>query len=112
MFCSVAIAASLGAVKGRVSDSEGASIKGARLLFHIDTSGRRNPAPTRDIVRETDAMGSFDVQLEPGFYDMCVMAKAFAPECRKILVSKEGKVQHDVRLNADPLVMKHLGDRF
>jgi hypothetical protein len=95
-----------------VSDSEGAAIEGAHLLFHIDTSGRTNPTPSLDIVRETDAMGSFDVQLEPGFYDVCVMAKAFTPECRKILVSKEKEVQHLVRLNANPLVMKHLGDTF
>lgn len=112
MCCSVAIAASFGTVKGRVSDSEGAAIKGAHVLFHLDTSGRTRPAPTSDIVRETDTMGTFDVQLEPGFYDVCVMAKAFTPKCRKILVSKDGKVQHDVRLNADPLVIKHLGDTF
>jgi len=112
MYCSVAIAGSLGMVKGRVSDSEGAAIKGAHLLFHLDTSGQTNPAQTSDIFRETDAVGNFDVQLEPGFYDVCVMAKAFTPECRKILVSKEERVQHDVRLNADPLVIKHLGDTF
>lgn len=110
--CSLAIAAPLGTVKGRVSDSEGAAIKGAYLLFHLDTSGRTKSAPTVDIVRETDAMGNFDVQLEPGFYDVCIMAKAFTPECRKILVSKKGNVQHDAHLNADPLVLKHLGDTF
>ena len=112
MYCSVAIAARLGTVKGRVSDSEGAAIKGAHLLFHLDGSGRTKSAPTSDVVLETDLMGSFGVQLEPGFYDVCIMAKAFTPECRKILVFKKGNVQHDAHLNADPLVLKHLGDTF
>lgn len=110
--CSAAFAASEGAIKGRVLDSEGASIKGAHLLFHPDLSGRLDPAPASDIVRETDAFGGYDVQVEPGFYDVCVMAKAFTPECRKIFVTKGEKVQHNVRLNADPLVVKHLGDTF
>jgi hypothetical protein len=65
-----------------------------------------------DIVRETDTTGQFDVQLEPGFYDVCVMAPAFTPQCGKILLTKEADIQHDVHLNADPLVIKHLGDRF
>jgi hypothetical protein len=112
MYCSVARAASLGTVKGRVSDSEGAAIKGAHVLFHLDSSGRTKVTPTLDVVRETDAMGNFDVQLEPGFYDVCIMAQAFTPECRKILVPKEGNVQHNADLNADPLVIKHLGDTF
>jgi hypothetical protein len=41
------------------------------------------------------------------------MATAFTAECRKILVTKEGgNTQHSARLNADPLVIKHLGDKF
>ena len=111
VYCSVAVAASMVTVKGRVSDSQGAAIKGAHLLFHLDTSGRANQAPVADIMRETDAKGNFNVQLESGFYDVCVMAKAFTPECRKILVSKKN-VQEDFRLNADPLVIRHLGDIF
>jgi hypothetical protein len=107
-----AVAEPSGTVKGRVSDSEGAAIKGAHLLFHMDASGRNKSAPSVDVVRETDTMGDFEVQLEPGFYDVCIMAKAFTPECRKILVSKEGHVHLDTHLKADPLVIKHLGDTF
>jgi len=112
LYCSVAVAAPVGTIQGRVSDSEGAAIKGAHVLFHLDTSGQTKSAPTVDIGRETDAMGHFDVQLEPGFYDVCIMATAFTPECRKILVSKERNTQHNARLKADPLVIKHLGDTF
>ena len=93
-----AVAEPSGTVKGRITDSEGAAIKGAHLLFHMDTSGRNNSAPSVDVVRETDTMGDFEVQLESGFYDVCIMAKAFTPECRKILVSKEGHVHLDTHL--------------
>jgi hypothetical protein len=113
LYCFVAVAAPVGTIQGRVSDSDGAAIKGAQILFHLDSSGQTKATPTVDIVRETDVMGHFDVQLEPGFYDVCIMATAFTPECRKILVSKNGgNTQHNARLNADPLVIKHLGDRF
>jgi len=107
-----ALAELSGTVKGRISDSEGAAIKGAHLLFHMDTSGRNKSVPSIDVVRETDTMGDFEVQLESGFYDVCIMAKAFTPECRKILVSKERRVDLDTHLKADPLVIKHLGDTF
>src|ERR1700758_5088082 len=77
LFSTVVLAAPSATVKGQVSDSEGAAIKGAHLLFPLDASGRTKSAPNVDVVRETDAMGHFDVQLEPGFYDVCIMAAAF-----------------------------------
>jgi hypothetical protein len=112
LFCFAATDVFPATVKGQVTDSEGAAIKGAHVLFHLDPSGRAKPATSVDAVRETSVAGYFEVQLDPGFYDVCVMATAFTPECGKILVSKQGDVGHDVRLNADPLVIKHLGDRF
>jgi len=110
--CSVATAASPRTIKGQVVDSEGAVIKGAHLLFHPDPSGQNKPAARSDVMRETDAAGRFDVQLEPGFYDVCVMATAFTPECKKVLVTNGGTIQHDAQLKADALVMQHLGDTF
>jgi Carboxypeptidase regulatory-like domain len=110
--CSAATAASLGTIKGRVSDSEGAAIKGAHVLFHPDPSGQGRWMSRPDVTRETDAVGRFDIQLEPGFYDICVMATAFTPECKKILVTNGSTLQHDIQLKADPLVVQHLGDRF
>src|SRR5262245_43511050 len=110
---SVPVAAAAGTIQGRVSDSAGAAIKGAHILFHLDSSGQTKSASTVAIVRETDAIGHFDVQLQPGFYDVCIMGTAFTPECRKLLVSKDGgHTQHNARLNSDPLVIKHLGDKF
>lgn len=110
--CSAATAASPGTVKGQVMDSEGAVVKGAHLLFHPDASGQTRPTIRADVMRESDASGRFEVQLEPGFYDVCVMAMAFTPECKKVLVVNGGTFQYDARLKADPLVMQHLGDKF
>jgi hypothetical protein len=113
MLCnSGVIAASLGTVKGQVGDSEGAIIKGAYLMFHRDPSGQSKPLARSDVIRETDGAGRFEVELEAGFYDVCVMAMAFTPQCRKVLVKDEEKVQYDVRMMADVLVMEHLGDKF
>lgn len=107
-----ATAASTGTVKGRVTDSEGAVINGAHLLFHPDPSGQSNPSSRSDVMRESDAMGRFEVHLEPGFYDVCVMATAFTAECKKVLVTSGKTIRHDAQLQADPLVMQHIGDTF
>jgi hypothetical protein len=111
--CSIFLRASpSGIVRGRVSDSEGAAIRGAHLLFHSDRSGRAIPAKRVDIMGEADEVGRFEIQLEPGFYDVCTMATAFTPECSKVLVQKQSVVEHNVHLEASPLVVKHLGDTF
>ena len=98
--------------RGASGGLRGAVIKGAHLLFHPDPSGQSKPAIRSDVMRETDAAGRFDVQLEPGFYDVCVMATAFTPQCRKVLVTNGGTIQHDAQMKADALVMQHLGDTF
>jgi hypothetical protein len=58
---SAGMAASLGTVKGRIVDSEGAVIKGAHLLFHPDSSGEAKPATRSDVMRESDGSGQFEV---------------------------------------------------
>lgn len=112
LFSSSATYAFSATVKGHITDSEGAAIKGAEVLFHLDPSGNAKPSPSVDVFRKTNATGGFEIQLTPGFYDVCIMATAFTPECSKILVNKENQTDHDVHLNASPLVIKHLGDRF
>ncbi len=98
------------ALKGRVTDSEGAAIQGAHLLFHLDPSGKTKSGLEVDVMRDTDAQGAFNVQLEPGFYDVCVMATAFTPQCTKVLLSSQGIAHQDFHLSADPLVLKHIAD--
>ena len=63
-----------GTVKGQVTDSgaRGAPISGAHAVFHYDPAGVMKPVEHPDITRETDPAGRFEVQLDPGFYDICV----------------------------------------
>lgn len=109
---SLAVAVSSGTITGSVMDSEGAIIKNAHLVFHRDFSGQNKPAAYPDVTRETDASGRFSVQLEPGFYDVCIMATAFAPECRKVLVTSGETREHNAQLKVDALIVQHLGDTF
>jgi hypothetical protein len=109
---SLVSAAPLGGIRGQITDSEGAVIAGAHLLIHPDGSGRIPAAKSTDVQLETDRMGRFGVQLEPGFYDVCVMANAFTPQCRKVLVTNDGVVEYRAHLTVDPLVVNSLGDRF
>ena len=111
-YSSAAAAASMETGTGRVSDSEGAAIQGAHLLFHSDPSGRSRPISRSDITQETDALGRFNVQLEPGFYDVCTMAAAFTPQCTKVLVSKRRVTSYNTRLSISTLVTRPLGDTF
>jgi hypothetical protein len=105
---------------GVVTDTERGAIEDAYLLFHPDPAGIGSKTDTRlEVSRKTDRAGHFEAELEPGFYDVCVMALAFTPQCRKILVegkpitdSVAGKpLNFDFKLKADPLISKHLGFR-
>ena len=112
LLCPAAIAGSSGTVSGHVSDSEGAAIKGVHLVIHWDGAGQRQAKRIPDVARETDATGSFEIELEPGFYDVCAMSMGFTPECKKVVVEPGQTTKYAARLKADPLVTKHLGDTF
>ncbi|HUL73281.1 MAG TPA: carboxypeptidase-like regulatory domain-containing protein [Vicinamibacterales bacterium] len=99
-------------VSGRVSDELGTAIKNAHVLFHYDPAGETKQVARPDVAVDTDVAGRFEIELEPGFYDVCIMATAFTPDCRKILVTSGRVVQHDAKLKVDPLVTRHIGDRF
>jgi hypothetical protein len=109
---SAAFAGARGSVHGKVNDSEGAAIKKAHVLFHPDASGRDHPESRSEVTCETNATGQFEVELEPGFYDVCVMATAFTPVCTKTLVTQGQPVNYDARLKADPLITQYFGDTF
>lgn len=100
------------AVHGRILDTEGAGIKGARVLFHADPAGEVPPLERADITRETDDEGLFDLEVAQGFYDVCVMATGFTPECKKIYATDGQSIRYDSRLRIDPLVVRVLGDKF
>ncbi len=103
-----AVAAS---VTGTVIDSEGAAIRKAQIVIRTDSSGRRGAVKRSDLILETDAKGHFTANLSPSFYDVCVMADAFSPNCQKLLIST-ASLTINIQLKADPEVMKRLGDVF
>lgn len=111
-FCSTSFASSAGFIKGTVSDSGGSAIKEAHVIFHADPAGRGRQKTVPDQSQDTDAMGQFNMELQPGFYDVCVMATAFAPVCKKVLVIDSKTSVHNVSLGPDPLVSEHLADTF
>lgn len=104
-----AIAANL---QGTVVDSEGAAIANAHVVVRADLSGRINRTRDPDKVIDTDAGGRFMLELQPGFYDVCVMADAFSPSCQKVQVTSDDVLKPRIPLKADPDVMKHIGDVF
>jgi len=84
----------------------------AHVIVHEDGSGRQAPRATVDVTLRSDERGRFSVPLEPGFYDVCIMAQAFTPDCRKVLLKHQQTTDVKVRLKIDPQVIKQLGDRF
>src|SRR5689334_15831231 len=61
-------------VQGTVVDSEGAIIARAHVVVRADLSGKRKRTRSPDDVIDTDGGGRFMLELQPGFYDVCVMA--------------------------------------
>ena len=114
---SSAVASPMTQLKGVITDSEGAAIRGARILVHWDRSGadvglRSKVGLEKDLAIETDVRGQFTAKLPPGFYDIFVTATAFKPQCRKIRMMPGETAAYNVKLKPDPLVTKELGDTF
>jgi len=110
-------ASSKTSLKGTVTDSEGAAIRGAHVIVHWDQSGSRtglkdNLGVKQDMTLETNQKGEFAVDLPPGFYDVFVSAPAFAPDSRKIRIKPEQTSTYRAKLKADPRVTRELGDQF
>jgi Carboxypeptidase regulatory-like domain len=99
-------------LQGTVVDSEGAAIANAHVVVRADLSTRRNRTRNPDSVIDTDSGGRFMLELQPGFYDVCVMADAFSPSCQKVLVTSDDVLRPRIQLKADPEVMKRIGDVF
>ena len=99
-------------LQGVVADSEGAAVRMAYIVVHEDGSGKGTREAGADIKLRSDEGGRFSAQLEPGFYDVCVMAQAFTPDCRKVLMKEAQTASVTVRLKIDPEVIRQLGDRF
>jgi hypothetical protein len=108
-FTASALAASSSVLRGDVKDSEGAVIRGALILLRADKAGGFGKTNT-DQTLTSDAMGRFEAGLGDGFYDVCVMADAFAPQCRKVLVHGTNGTNQHFHLKIDLEVEKRIGD--
>jgi Carboxypeptidase regulatory-like domain len=100
-------------LKGLVSDATGAAVQNAYVFIFDDQA--RITTDTKYLGREavTTRSGAFKVDVEPGFYDVCIFSSGFTPDCQKILVRTQNEeVLHDVRLVVDPLIVKERGDQF
>ncbi len=106
----------LPALRGTVTDSEGAAVADAEIRAHRDPSGADVGRPggagqVHDATAKTDRYGRFRIELAPGFYDVFISAPAFSPTCRKIWIVP-GKIgTYNVKLTADPFVTRQLGDK-
>ena len=118
----VAIAAQAAApgkgwINGAVTDSQGAAIAKARIVFHWDPSGSTvglstNVGLAEDLVVWTDEKGLLAAELPPGFYDLFVSAPGFSPSCQKVRVREGDPVVVKVQLRVNALVIRELGDKF
>ena len=106
------VAAPTATLRGAIVDSEGAVIGMAHIVIHEDGSGRDTSQNAGDVTRQSDEGGRFSVQLAPGFYDVCIMALGFTPDCRKVRLRPQGTIDISVRLTIDPQVVDELGDRL
>ena len=102
------------AIRGQITDSEGAVIANARVLVHWDSSGssvglRDNIGIKQDVIVVTDASGDYSANVPSGFYDVFVSAMAFTPTATKVRVKQGWPTTFSTKLNADPLVSKELG---
>jgi hypothetical protein len=99
-------------LRGTLVDSEGSPIRMAYIVIHDDGSGRATTETRADVTLRSDNRGRFSAELEPGFYDVCVMAQAFTPVCRKLLLRDKQPTNLALRLSIAPEVVKQLGDKF
>jgi carboxypeptidase family protein len=100
----------LSTLTGQVTDSEGAVIANARVLFHWDSSGSTvgHLGFKQDVIVVTDASGHYSANVPAGFYDVFVSAPAFTPIAAKVIV-KEAKAMFNAKLYVDPLVSNEIG---
>ena len=105
-----AVAAQPLALNGIVSDTNGAVIAGAHIILRTDFAGGWSKQKFDGSIT-TDKAGSFTLSVGPGFYDLCVMADAFTPQCRKIFIKDRPAIEH-FRLAASPEVSGKIGDKF
>jgi hypothetical protein len=112
VFISGISAESQSAVRGRVTDSEGAVIAKARVLLHWDSSSPGSDTKKsmiQDVSVATDNKGEYAAAVPAGFYDVFVSAPFFTPVAAKVIVKEHQQAKFDAKLYVDPQVSKEIG---
>ncbi|HMK20819.1 MAG TPA: carboxypeptidase-like regulatory domain-containing protein [Terriglobales bacterium] len=111
LFASARSADSNLAIKGVVTDSEGAVIAKARVFIHWDGSSKMivSGDAVPDISVLTDDKGAYTTAVPPGFYDLFVTSPAFTPVASKVIVKPGQPATFNAKLYVDPLVSKEIG---
>lgn len=110
LFAALLAASQAQDIHGRVTDSEGATISGAHVLVHPDFAGTWYKDDRKDAALVTNSAGEFRIALPSGFWDVCVMADAFAPRCQKVNIGNEKTTSLKFVLPVSREVSKLLGD--
>ena len=108
----VLMAAGTGTLKVQIVDSEGAAMGGAQVIVRPDGAGRQQSGRATQEMTSADQAGRLTRAVEPGFYDVCVMADAFVPVCQKVRVGAEDTKNIKVHMKIDPNVIREIGDSF
>lgn len=105
-------AESQSAIRGRVTDSEGAVIAKACVFLHRDPSSPASDSKknSNDFVSVlTDSSGEYTLTVPAGFYDVFVSAPVFTPIAAKVIVKNHQPVKFDAKLYVDAQVSKEIG---
>lgn len=107
----IAIALLVDQSAGWVAAHEGADLGGAHVVVRADSTGcGGNDSPM--VTLRTSRDGRFTARFEEGYYDLCVMANAFTPTCRKIQVKDGKRVEARFRLSTAVDAILNEGDSF
>jgi len=93
-------------ISGLVRDAMAAPIANAVVAVHWNTPIPDGPhAPkAHDVMVKTDNAGRYTVDVIAGFYDVCVHAAAFAPQCTTVKAEGTRKAAYSPRLKPSPII--------
>ncbi len=100
-------------VSGLVRDATGGVIENADVIVHWNCAlpeGSGVPGAPKDVMVKTDKFGRFSATVAPGFYDVCVHATAFSPQCTTVKATKEKAVTYNPRMNLNALISSEIAD--
>jgi hypothetical protein len=105
------VSANAETLKGKVGDFYGAFMPNS----YVFAFNNELPCPSINALpgksTMTTRIGDFQLDLDPGFYDVCVFHSGFTAVCKKIFVTeKTNKKIYKFRMLPDPLVTKEKGD--